>query len=90
MTPKTVKERELLLKCCADEGKTAQEYYEILTEQKYNFFDDVLEKFYTLTGFRIGSPTHHTIAASWSWSCPEEEQQYKDKLYKILEELNKK
>lgn len=90
MTPEAIKARELILKCCIEENKTAEEYQQILTENNYNFFSDVIEKFRDITGYQIGSPTRHTIATSWSYSCAEEEQKYKDYLYKVIEELKSK
>lgn len=90
MTPEAVKARELILKCCVDENKSAAEYQQILTNNSYNFFFDVIEKFHKITGYQISSPTRHTIATSWSYTCTEEEQKYKDYLYKVIEELKSK
>lgn len=51
MNPETVKAQQLILECCVKEGYTAEEYQKILTEQKYNFFNDVIVKFRKLTGY---------------------------------------
>lgn len=87
MTPEAVKAQQLILDCCVKEGYTAEKYQEILTERKYNFFNDVINRFRELTGYQIGSPTKHTVAITWSWECPEEEEEYKEYLYKIIAEL---
>lgn len=89
MTPEVIKARELILKCCVDENKSAAEYQQILTNNSYNFFFDVIEKFRKITGYQISSPTRHTIATSWSWECAKEEQKYKDYLYKVIADLQK-
>lgn len=90
MTPEAIKTQELILDCCIKEGYTAEEYRDMLTQRKHNFFNDVIVKFRDLTGHQISSPTRHEIAQDWSWNCPEEEKEYREYIHKILEEIKHK
>lgn len=83
MTPETVQKRELILKCCAEEGLSAAEYQNILTEQKLNFFNDVITKFKKLTGYQIGSPTQHMVIQDWTAPCDE----YREYLYELIQKV---
>lgn len=74
LTPKVVKEQQLILDYCAKEGKTVQEYQEILATRNCNFFDDVIQKFKTITGHQLVRATKHHIGSEWTW-C---EFDYKD------------
>lgn len=86
LTPEVIKARELILKCCIEEGYSAKEYQAIITERGYNFFNDVIQKFKDLTGYQVGSPTEHMIDQEWCW--PEDvDKEYKQFLLKLLEEI---
>lgn len=87
MTPKAIKDRELILSYCVKEGKTAKEYQEILTERNYNFFNDVVVKFRTITGYQISNPNEYSIGQEWCWE--DEDEEYKTFLAKELEKLKK-
>lgn len=86
LTPEVVQAQQLILNCCVKEGYSAEEYQNLITERGYNFFDDVIDKFKTLTGYWIGSPTEHMIDQEWCWPDNTDEE-YKQFLLKLLDEI---
>lgn len=82
MTPEAIKDRELLLKCCAEAGMSAEEYQQEIANHKLDFFNNVIQKFKSLTGCQIGSPTQHTMIIEF-----EVEDEYRDFLFKLIDDL---
>lgn len=83
LTPKIVREQQLILDSCIDSDMSAKEYKEILEKRKYNFFSEVIEKFKVLTGHQIGSPTKHNVVTDFE----DDDNEYRDHLIKLLQQI---
>lgn len=86
LTPEAVRAQQLILNYCSKEGMSVKEYQELLTEQNFNFFNDVIVKFRDITGYQIANPNEYTIGQEWTWDESESEE-YRAFLAKELKNL---
>ena len=80
-----IKAKELLLKYCAEEGMSAQQYLELQNAQGYNFFERVIEQFAMLYGYSLVAVQKHHLVQDFT----KEESDYQKVLIKEMEKVKK-